>query len=45
MPEGVSIETFKGDYEGLERMAHASRRDGYGAASFPNFHRPEFLHV
>jgi GNAT superfamily N-acetyltransferase len=42
--EGVSIETFRGDYEGLERMAHASWRDEYGQASFPNFYRPAFLH-
>jgi GNAT superfamily N-acetyltransferase len=42
--EGVSIETFRGDYEGLERMAHASWRDEYGMASFPNFYRPAFLH-
>jgi len=44
MIEGVSIETFRGDYEGLERMAHASWRDEYGQASFPNFYRPAFLH-
>jgi hypothetical protein len=42
--EGVSIEPFRGDYEGLERMAHASWRDEYGMASFPNFYRPAFLH-
>jgi GNAT superfamily N-acetyltransferase len=42
--EGVSIEPFRGDYEGLERMAHASWRDEYGQASFPNFYRPAFLH-
>ena len=41
--EGVSIEAFRGDYEGLERMAHASWRDEYGQASFPNFYRPAFL--
>ena len=40
----VSIESFRGDYEGLERMARASWRDEYGAASFPNFYRPAFLH-
>jgi len=38
-----SIETFRGDYEALERMAHASWRDEYGGASFPNFYRPAFL--
>jgi len=42
--EGVSIEAFRGDFEGLERMAHASWRDEYGQASFPNFYRPAFLH-
>jgi GNAT superfamily N-acetyltransferase len=42
--EGVSVETFRGDLEGLEKMAHASWRDEYGAASFPNFYRPAFLH-
>jgi GNAT superfamily N-acetyltransferase len=42
--EGLSIETFRGDYEGLERMAHTSWRDEYGMASFPNFYRPAFLH-
>jgi GNAT superfamily N-acetyltransferase len=43
MLEGVSIGAFNGDYEGLERMAHASWRDEYGQASFPNFYRPAFL--
>jgi len=47
-PRGVasefSIEPFRGDFEALERMAHASWRDEYGDASFPNFYRPEFLH-
>lgn len=42
--EGLSIGPFRGDYEGLERMAHASWRDEYGQASFPNFYRPAFLH-
>ena len=41
--EDVSIETFRGDLEGLERMAHFSWRDEYGIASFPNFYRPAFL--
>ncbi len=44
MIEGISIDRFRGDYEGLERMAHASWRDEYGEASFPNFYRPAFLH-
>ena len=43
MIEGVTIETFRGDYEALERMAHASWREEYGEASFPNFYRPAFL--
>ncbi len=42
--DGISIETFRGDYEALERMAHASWREEYGEASFPNFYRPAFLH-
>jgi GNAT superfamily N-acetyltransferase len=41
--EGVSIGAFRGDYEALERMAHASWREEYGDASFPNFYRPAFL--
>jgi hypothetical protein len=44
MLAGVSIEPFRGDFEGLEQMAHASWRDEYGQASFPNFYRPAFLH-
>lgn len=43
MVAGVSIETFKGGLDELERMAHASWRDEYGEASFPNFYRPAFL--
>jgi len=43
MSDGYTIETFRGDYEALERMAHASWRDEYGDASFPNFYRPAFL--
>lgn len=39
----VSIETFRGDYENLERMAVQSWRDEYGDASFPNFYKPDFL--
>jgi GNAT superfamily N-acetyltransferase len=41
--EDVSIETFRGDLESLERMAHLSWHDEYGIASFPNFYRPDFL--
>lgn len=40
---GISIEPFRGDLEGLERMAHTSWRDEYGVSSFPNFYRPAFL--
>ncbi|MDH4273070.1 MAG: GNAT family N-acetyltransferase, partial [Candidatus Aminicenantes bacterium] len=45
MPEltGLSLEPFRGDYEGLEKMAHSSWRDEYGISSFPNFYRPAFL--
>jgi len=43
MADEYSIETFRGDYDGLERMAHASWRDEYGEASFPNFYRPAFM--
>jgi len=42
-PSGLSLEPFRGDYEGLERMAHSSWRDEYGISSFPNFYRPAFL--
>ncbi len=41
--DGISIEPFRGDLDNLERMAHLSWRDEYGAASFPNFYRPAFL--
>jgi hypothetical protein len=40
---GIKIETFRGDLEGLERMAHSAWRDEYGIESFPNLYRPEFL--
>jgi hypothetical protein len=40
---GISIEPFRGDLEGLEKMAHTSWRDEYGISSFPNFYRPAFL--
>ncbi len=43
MLSGISIEPFRGDLDALERMAHASWRDEYGAASFPNFYKPAFL--
>ena len=39
----LSLEPFRGDYEGLEAMAHSSWRDEYGISSFPNFYRPAFL--
>jgi len=41
---GISIETFRGDFEALQGMALTSWREEYGAASFPNFYRPAFLH-
>jgi len=41
---GISIETFREDFEALERMALLSWREEYGKASFPNFYRPAFLH-
>lgn len=40
---GISIEPFRGDLEGLEKMAHSSWTDEYGFSSFPNFYRPAFL--
>ncbi len=43
MLSGVSIETFRGDLEGLEKMAHSAWRNEYGIESFPNLYRPEFL--
>ncbi|MHB8055205.1 MAG: GNAT family N-acetyltransferase [Candidatus Aminicenantales bacterium] len=43
MADDYSIETFRGDYDALERMAHASWKDEYGEASFPNFYRPAFI--
>ncbi len=45
MPDltGLTLEPFRGDYEGLEKMAHSSWRDEYGISSFPNFYRPAFL--
>lgn len=41
---GVSIETFRGDFHALEKMALASWREEYGEDSFPHFYRPAFLH-
>ena len=43
MLSGIEIEAFKGDLEGLEKMAHIAWRDEYGIESFPNFYRPAFL--
>lgn len=43
MLSGINIETFRGDLEDLERMAHSAWRDEYGIESFPNLYRPEFL--
>jgi GNAT superfamily N-acetyltransferase len=39
----LSVEPFRGDFEGLEKMAYSSWRDEYGISSFPNFYRPAFL--
>ncbi len=43
MLSDISIEPFRGDIEGLEKMAFSSWRDEYGIESFPNFYRPAFL--
>jgi GNAT superfamily N-acetyltransferase len=43
MIPGIKIEDFRGDLEGLEKMAHSAWRDEYGIESFPNLYRPEFL--
>lgn len=43
MSSEISIEPFRGDLEGLEKMAIHSWRDEYGIASFPNFYKPSFL--
>jgi GNAT superfamily N-acetyltransferase len=40
---GIDIEAFRGDLEGLEKMAHSAWRDEYGIESFPNLYRPRFL--
>lgn len=39
----LSIETFRGDLEDLERMAHTAWRDEYGLDSYPNLYRPDYL--
>lgn len=43
MTNKISIEPFRGDFEGLQAMAHSSWRDEYGIESFPDFYRPAFL--
>lgn len=43
MLTGINIEAFRGDLEGLEKMAHSAWRNEYGIESFPNLYRPEFL--
>ncbi len=43
MTSNISIEPFRGDIEGLERMALSSWRDEYGIESYPNLYRPDFL--
>ena len=42
MPD-YTIETFRGDAEALERMAHTAWRDEYGLDSYPNLYRPDYL--
>ena len=39
----ISIESFRGDFDSLQKMAHSSWRDEYGIESFPDFYRPAFL--
>lgn len=39
----ITIEPFRGDFVGLQNMAHSSWRDEYGIESFPDFYRPAFL--
>ncbi len=39
----VTIETFRGDAEALQAMAHAAWLDEYGADSYPNLYRPEYV--
>ncbi len=43
MLSDISIETFRGDLEGLEAMAISSYRDEYGIESFPNLYKPSYL--
>lgn len=43
MLSDISIEPFRDDLMGLEKMANSSWRDEYGIESFPNFYRPAFL--
>ena len=38
-----SIETFRGDAEALEAMARAAWLDEYGADSYPNLYRPDYV--
>lgn len=39
----VSIETFRGDADALESMARAAWLDEYGADSYPNLYRPDYV--
>ena len=43
MAANISLEPFRGDIEGLEKMALTSWREEYGIESFPNLYRPDFL--
>jgi hypothetical protein len=40
--QGISIEDFRGDAAGLEKMAHTAWRDEYHLDSYPNLYRPEY---
>lgn len=39
----LSFETFRGDVEELERMAHTSWRDEYGRDSYPNLYSSQYF--
>ena len=39
----VTFETFRGDVEDLEAMAHTAWRDEYGLDSYPNLYSPKYF--
>ncbi len=41
--QDISIESFRGDAEELERMARLAWRDEYGVDSYPNLYKPAYL--